>query len=121
MGVFKTDTAIILILVLIAIMLAAVAYFLRSISCSLSALEQKIGSEKNSIVEVIKTSEPVEGSEPNEAEESYEEAVENSTEGRPVSTGLSPQLVAAITAAVAVYLDDPNMEHHMVSSVKSTP
>lgn len=110
---------------LIVILLAAVAYFLKSISESVNTLEQNIAAELKNVAEAIKAVEPVAlgapvmSAEPGQALESSEEAEQKNAAGKP-STGVSPQLVAAITGAIAVYLDDRDMERHTISSIQAT-
>lgn len=121
MGVCKTETAIIIGLVLHVILLAAVANYLRSLSISVSALEQKILAGQNSMVEPIRAIEPIEAFESNETVEANEIVEQESPVVKPVGTGaLSPALVAVITGAIAACLDDLDMERHTISSIQST-
>lgn len=133
MGVCKTDTTIVVVLVLNVILLVVVAYFLRTNGDNLYALEQKIAAQQENILEAIKAVEAVKvvetirevetvkTAEPSKAVRPNGEAEQKSAEGKPVSTGVSPQLIAAITGAIAVILDDRDMERHTISSIQSTP
>lgn len=143
MGVFKTETTITVVLVLNVILLVVVAYFLRTNGDNLYSLEKQIEAQADRILEAIKDVEavkvvetirevetiraaepamaaaPVKAAEPGKGAESTEQVGQKNAEEKPVS-GVSPQLVAAISAAIAVYLDDQDMEHHTIASIQPT-
>lgn len=128
MGVCKTETTIIVVLVLNVILLLIVAYFLRTNGDNLYSLEQKIEAQQEIILEAIKAVEAVKvvetvrevqtvkEAQPSKAGESNAQVEQKSTE---VTTGGSPQLVAVITGAIAACLDDQDMERHSITSIQS--
>lgn len=131
-----TDTAIMVVLALNVILLIIVAYFLRTNGDNLYSLEKKIEAQEQSIleaikaveaikvvetvreVETIKTAEPVRAVETAEAVESSSGAEQRKAEGT-TTTGVSPQVVAVITAAIAAYLDDEDLDRHSIASIQS--
>lgn len=137
MGVCKTETTITVVLVLNVILLVLVAYFLRTNGDNLYSLEKKIAAQEQSILEAIKgieavkvvetvrevetigAAQPVMAAQPGKAAENIEQALQNNVEEKPVS-GVSPQLVAVITGAIAACLDDQDMERHTISSIQAT-
>ena len=131
MGVCKTETTIIVVLVLNVILLLIVAYFLRTNGDNLYSLEQKIAAQQEIILEAIKAVEAVKvvetvrevqtvkAAEPSNAVAFNAPVEQKSTEEKPVTTGDSPQLVAVITGAIAACLDDQDMERHSIASIQS--
>lgn len=131
MGVCKTETTIIVVLVLNVILLLIVAYFLRNNGDNLYSLEQKIAAQQEIILEAIKAVEAVKvvetvrevqtvtATEPGVAGGSVAQAEQQGAEEKPVTTGVSPQLVAVITGAIAACLDDQDMERHSIASIQS--
>lgn len=125
------------VLVLNVILLFVVAYFLRTNGDNLYSLEQKIEAQQESIleaikaveaikvvetikeVETIKAAEPVKAAEASKNAEINKEAEPKNTEEKTAGTGVSPQVVAVITGAIAAYLDDQDMDRHTVSSIQS--
>lgn len=111
MGVCKTDTSIIIVVVINIILLVAVGYAIKLLLNIVSTLEQGNPVKSEALVQTAKTVKPAKIVQPTKP------AVSQAKVAKPESTGLSPKLVAVIAGAVAAYLDDQDMERHSISSI----
>ena len=101
---FKTDAIILLGLALNLILIAVMAFALKSLTASINALVQE-----KAAVSMETAREPIE-----RATASLERVME-----KPISTGnVSPKLIAVISGAIAAYLDDQDLERHSISAIQ---